>query len=136
MCSKIWKKRYYNLCETYTALQSVQYFCVHNVEYMKLQTEVYFLTENRFQIESNTINSTIFNHWCVQLLSTKHFVLMKCRSSMILNFSNSRNMKWINKNSVWQHNANTLFTTVIGYHQKLTADTSFKDILKFMILNI
>lgn len=113
--AKYGKERYYNLCETYTALQSVQYFCIHNIEYMKLQTEVCLSTENRFQIEFSTINSTIFNHWCVQLLSTEHFVLMKCRSSMILNFSNSRNTKWINKNSVWQHNANTLFNTVNGY---------------------
>jgi len=43
-------------------LQSVQYFCIHNVEYMKLRTEVCLLTENRFQIESSIINSTIFNH--------------------------------------------------------------------------
>jgi len=59
---KYGKERYYNLCETYTTLQSVQYICICNVEYMKLQTEVCLLTENRFQIESNTINSTIFYH--------------------------------------------------------------------------
>jgi len=56
------KERCYNLCETYTALQSVQYFCIHNVEYMNLQTEVCILTENKFQNESSLINSTIFNH--------------------------------------------------------------------------
>jgi hypothetical protein len=111
---KYGKERYYKLCETYTALQSIQYFCIHNVEHMKLQTEVCLLAENIFHIESSTINSTIFNQWCVQLLSTKHFVWMTCRSYMILNFLNSRNTKWINKNSVCQHNTNTLFTTVNG----------------------
>jgi len=62
MCApKYGKERYCNLCETYTVLQSVHYFCIQNVQYTILQTEVCLLTENRFQIESNTLNSTIFN---------------------------------------------------------------------------